>query len=504
MAAAIVVQRDFALGFKKEQFGPGRAVQVHDFEEWKDDTLAGVEVALLCKAILFPSLLFSRIRESLTPLARSTQFRTAYTLRLPAAYARARYVPFTLVEKGTLFDDFHITTGDGSELPTLAYGDYVQLVAALLRSLANSESKLVGQEFRANVEERLMNLIVSRAPSTDEDRAEQGEVVKAISALDWKNGQTKALVIAIANILTVHYAVIAEVKPMNESEAAAKPDAKTTVKTSHSEHRLIITTERRILPHNRPRFRWPYVAWVIEHVRRFVGVRPAQFDIPIEKSHLSKSYHMEFMGPPSTYLARQTLDGYDSEHSGYARLRSRLGQRYTHLYVRDASRGSIEQVLRIAFFERTPGSLGAATVSALASAVLITIAGILASSSSFPDAEPRGDLMAILLALPGVAAAWVGLDRGSLPFGGTAAARLSSVTSFLLSLAAASYYLGAISSPHWMHGLNILGARGVWAWLAGAALLNFWWISYSWLRRALLYAAVLDRPTDRAGRLLER
>jgi hypothetical protein len=157
----------------------------------------------------------------------------------------------------------------------------------------------------------------------------------------------------------------------------------------------------------------------------------------------------------------------------------------------------------MAFFERTPGTLGAATVSALAAAVLITIAGILASAESFPSSSPPGDPMAILLALPGVAAAWVGLERGNLPFGGTAAARLSSLTSFLLSLGAASYYLGAKSSSQWMSELDVLGAHGIWACFAGTALLNLFWISYSWLRRALLYAAVLDRRSDRAARLLE-
>jgi hypothetical protein len=55
------------------------------------------------------------------------------------------------------------------------------------------------------------------------------------------------------------------------------------------------------------------------------------FLFPLQKADLCNSYHLEFMGPENTYLARQRIVGWPQDSKSYGRLRARYGQRYAHL-----------------------------------------------------------------------------------------------------------------------------------------------------------------------------
>ncbi|MET9271032.1 hypothetical protein [Kribbella sp. NPDC003557] len=447
---------------------------------WRPSTVDAYQATVFIQGILFPKNLNSRIRETVSPLARATQFRTVYTLRLPRAGVREGtfFVPFMVVKKGRLFDDLQVESGEGAGRATLSYGDYLELVSVIFRHLANIDGKRALKRY-LGIEKELMTLVAGRAPVDD-----SGDLVdKLFREMDdgrLVRTRPRELMRAMANILIVHYAIVVKVPVSDVRE--------------DEQWEVLSTTERRLLPLHAPEFVDDWIAWLFDRFRRWFGVRPNHFMLPIEKAHLTPSYHLEFLGPPNTYLARQELQHYVPTLSSYMRMRPRLGQRYSHLYLRDATVDALTWKLRLAFFERPPGSFGAAGVTAIAAFCLIFIAGRVASSGA---TNIPGDVTAIMLSLPVVSSAWIGLERGKVPFGGTTASRISSLASFITSLAAASVYLRAVGSRSWTdESYSLLGAHGVWALLVGAAGLNCFWICYGWFRRSAIYSAMLSKQRN--------
>jgi hypothetical protein len=103
--------------------------------------------------------------------------------------------------------------------------------------------------------------------------------------------------------------------------------------------------------------------------------------------------------------------------------------------------------------------------------------------------------VAVLLAFPGVAAAWVGLESSSSAFGGTLAARLSAFTTLFVALSGTAAYLHAVPRLFSVdqEKVHLLGTEDVWALLLVISILNLGWIAYSWFRKSLLYTTVLAR-----------
>jgi hypothetical protein len=436
------------------------------------------QASTFLQGVLFPKMLNSRIRETVSPLARSTEFRTVYTLRLPRKNVRegTLFVPFMVVRKGRLFDDLHIEGADGAQRASLSYSEYLQLVSVILRYLARIDGRGALKRY-LTIEQRLMRMVADRAPAADADKL----VNKLFKQADGKRAtgtRARQLMKSMVKILIVHYAVVVKV-PIS------------AVREEH-QWEVLKTVERRLLPLASPKLSEDFIAWIFDKFRKLFGVRPSQFFLPIENAHRTPSYHLEFIGPPDTYLARQSIQDCEETPDFYLRMRPRLGQRYSHLYLRDAPNEAVNWRLRLSFFERPPGSVGIAAVTAMASLCLIFIAGRLASQGDLGDVP--GDVTAVLLAAPVVSSVWVGLERGKMPFGGTTATRLSSLVSFVTSLAAASLYLGAIGNENWLGSTySLFGARGVWTLLIGVAALNCFWICYGWLRRSVLYGAILAR-----------
>lgn len=445
---------------------------------WRPGVVEPRQAIVFMQGILFPKLLYSRIRETVSPLARAMSFHTVYTLRLPGSNVQdgALFVPFMVVKKGRLFDDLQITAADGSARASLSYADYLELVSVIMRYLARIDGRRAHSRYLL-IEQKLMRMIADRAPATDADAAVD-ELFRTMEHGRPARTPARQLMKSMAKILVVHYAVVVKVpvSPVREDE----------------QWEVLSATERRMLPLDSPEFSDDPIAWFFDRFRKGLGVRSNQFKVPIEKAHLTPSYHLEFVGPPDTYLAGQDLLNHVPEPSYYLRMRPRLGQRYSHFYVRDAPIDSANWRLRLSFFERPPGSFGAAAVTAIASFCLILIAGRLASHD--PALAVPGDVTAVLLSFPVVSSAWIGLERGKGPFGGTTASRLSSLVSFIASLASASIYLGAVASKPAVDGpYSLLGAKGIWAVLVGVSALNSLWICYGWLRRSVLYSAMLAK-----------
>ena len=104
------------------------------------------------------------------------------------------------------------------------------------------------------------------------------------------------------------------------------------------------------------------------------------------------------------------------------------------------------------------------------------------------------DVVAFLLAFPAVAAAWVGLERPSGAFAGTLAARMSAFVTLVTVLLSVAFYVHAIHLPKGSPDLKIAQASGPWALLLSLAALNAIWVTYAWVRRGILHAAIVNRP----------
>ena len=372
---------------------------------------------------------------------------------------------------------------DGAPCPSLTFVESTGIAAAVLRSLIREAGEDI--KYRRDLEHDVLHMLRGPAPVDSAAVHAAGELVGRLAGLV-DGSKSGRLAVAMVNRLIYHYAVIVQV-------------------SSSERWTIVRSNERQLLPMSTPKFyiKWPF-AFLLDRLRKTFGVRPNRFILPLQRASLCQSYHLEFMGPHGTYLARQRLIGLGESSSTYCRLRARFGQRCAHLYMRGASsREPIRARLELSFFERPPGSLGAAAIASLTLAALVLVGGRLSGVT----AKPPGDLLAVLLAVPGAAAAWVGLDRPGGAFGGTLAARMSAFATLFLALLAGAQYLGALPDPFSGGGLTLLGTSDGWAFLAGAALLNLFWISYAWLPRSVLYTALLARedpplaPIPRRGRI---
>ena len=467
----------FRLAFRDDPFQPGVALMTKKPRVYPVDPSM---VNLYTTALLFPQVVKMRIKDRISPATRALSVETEYSLQLPSSVAGATVpVPLLVLKKGTLLDDVTFTGPDGAPCPSLNFVESTAIAAAVLRSLIHE----AGQEdkYRRELEMDVLEMLRSPAPVGAASVHAAGELVGRLAGLV-DTSKSGRLAVAMVNRLIYHYAVIIQV--------------------SNSERWTVVrSNERQLLPTSTPKFhiKWPF-AFLLDRLRKTFGVRPNRFILPLQRASLCQSYHLEFMGPHGTYLARQRLIGLGVDSSTYCRLRARFGQRYAHLYMRGApSREPIHARLELSFFERPPGSLGAAAIASLTLAALVLVGGRISETPG----SPRGDLLAVLLAVPGAAAAWVGLDRPGGAFGGTLAARMSAFATLFLALLGGAQYLKALPDPFTPGDLALLGTSDGWAFLSGAALLNLFWISYAWLRRSVLYTALLARDDPHSHQFRE-
>jgi len=161
-------------------------------------------------------------------------------------------------------------------------------------------------------------------------------------------------------------------------------------------------------------------------VRYLFGLRPHEHVVQIVEHLWSQSYHLEFWAPKETYVFScdvEASDGFDpEEHAGSIVTFPETGTRgcdYAHIYIRETSRASYRNRLPLeAIFdcrEKPPGMLGNIAVVAFAEALLIWVIGW-HLDSFFPAGPPptsTTDVAAVLLALPGVVAGFLGTQFAS-------------------------------------------------------------------------------------------
>lgn len=235
-----------------------------------------------------------------------------------------------------------------------------------------------------------------------------------------------------------------------------------------------------------------------DRIRRLLGIRPAIIGGFLRNANRAASYHIQIRGPEGSYLARQRIaqapsgEQVDLSDSQYA-LRSRLGQRVAHLYIRNGKNFK-RRYLVCHFFERVPGSLGAATMSALGAAVLVVI-GAITSLGYGHLGRTSPDLVAVLLAFPAIAGGWLGLDQVHNIFGGVLMARMSLIVTIVTALTASAFYALGPSDTGSTAAFSARPGLAVWMMLSGVAIINLAACMGGWLLRANVEAHFVKQVT---------
>jgi hypothetical protein len=169
----------------------------------------------------------------------------------------------------------------------------------------------------------------------------------------------------------------------------------------------------------------------LDSLRYLLGLRPYKHNLTLTEHRLAQSYHLEFRAPADQYLFECSVSPVeDRRNAGRAKgnlvvfPRGGSGARdYAHVYVRQAqserptSRAPL--LVRLDCREKAPGLLGIVAMIVVAQALLIWFVGAF-HHYYFPDDQVTGasastsasaastDVPALLFALPGLAAAWLG------------------------------------------------------------------------------------------------
>lgn len=439
-----------------------------------------------------------RIRETVEILGDTPQLRvTRHKLYYVGPDApRVLLIPLARVEKGTLLDDFIVTDGCGNIVPTLPYNRFRGLLALALDGLVetamhnSADDEAVDSERKKEVVGNLVRIICGRhrprcSPGQSPD--EKNAVEAAARAINEALDSISSLPITptwqrrIRNFCDQqvdYYIIVAEI-PVNTSGLG---DGHLTLTYSHRVPFDAMTTEK-------------------ERSRGFFGLKPSTIDIPLNLFAFQvETYHQEIVAEPGQYVFDHHLERLDSgdpvkqadlqteKFMPYVRLYHGADARpNAHLYIRRQvgappssvsetnhaeeatsksgdSAGAKPPAARtfpsrlksvVAFREIPPGTVGAATIIALASAGIIsffalTHAGLDIDPNAQGDqaqseqikATLNSDVPALLLALPAFVGVLIGswLDLSHL--------RRASLTTYLaltmtmfLSLGSALYFV---------------------------------------------------------------
>lgn len=491
--------------------------------------LSHEEVALIATAITDPATIVPRIKEYVVPRTRAIDSQSDYWLTFEVeGDADAIWFPIITPNKGDLIDHFRVKLTDGTEVPTTTFEESIGMVMACIDKLAAQFGEEVFNRYLQSVREHLVAAVASRGSAVGDPQ--HAQTLGMLSGVLGPEEPLTSLPVLMASELIMKYAVFAKLpvgcnwtaEAVKASRAiaaeratasgvaadAVQDDAREPVSnvTTHGRRtvNVVVRTNIRSVPFRRVVGRAGY-AW--RYVREIVGVRENTFDHSLEQAARTQSYHLEFLGPEGTYLAEQV---FEPELSGnppfrYSRSRGRHGQRYAHWYIRGATAGVREFVLRFRFHERPPGSIGTATIAALASLVgiyatsRVALANHTSTALWWPISQPTSpgsDAVALLVALPGLAFGVLEIGRSRGMTGGAVTAKISAATTFMLScIATLLYFVGHI--PSWTNADRHISYPTAWTILLVLSSTNWIMAASSWLRQSMHYSYLLRNDIDK-------
>lgn len=461
--------------------------------------LTATEARVFAFAILRPSELWQRITESFETDQQTMRQRVTIQGYLPRRLRKRDAVertpmptesvllPVLIPLKGELSDKLTLTAADGSALPALSYGEYLQMTAKVLRMFLLMGYGLDRGEplpaEAAEVERRALQRLMHRGKWVPDGDRHPADLIERLPAV---HSVPVMLAAELVRALCDRYALVALV-PMENG-------------------RFVVSYERTIVPgvHFADRERPGWRAGLTRWLRVLLGASPVDLTLRLDNATICKSYHLVVNCPAGLYLGEQTSSGLieaqaaalgDGEIPPYSRFRRRAGQQYAHFYSRffrpaDASGPTPEVKFR--FFEVPPGSLFRAAVAAATCFFLILLVGIVVSRAT--DHDPGTDAPAFLLAFPAVAATWLGCEAPAKRlFEGTLAARLSLIVTAASSVAASGLFMFYSADTRWPDvawpgGGSVLGITEIsWSALALLAFLNAFIVVYMSLRQTCNY-----------------
>ncbi|MGH3633245.1 MAG: hypothetical protein ACRDTS_03930, partial [Mycobacterium sp.] len=454
-------------------------------------------------------------------------------------------IPLARVEKGTLLDDFAVTDGLGNTVPTLPHNRIRGLLALALEGLVRTaihDSKLGSptlhspQQTSEAIIRDLIKLIFGKrrshrragqstegGNSVNETELEIEKVLDTISSLPvslkWANRIKN-----FCNQYIDYYVIVAETSANN----AALKDGYFTLTYSH---------------------RVPFDADTAKNQkwRRFFGLMPSVIDIPLNAFAFQvEAYHQEIIAEPGQYVFDHHLERLDSRDSvnqndletedfkPYVRLYHDADARpNAHLYIRrqlgaPPATGPSARLAKpfpsrlksvVELREIPPGTLGAATMIALASATIISFFAITHTGLGIdPDvpsdriaaeqikATLNSDVPALLLALPAFVGVLIGswLDLSRL--------RKASLTTYLaltmtmfLSLGSALYFI--FDTNHKLptaltltvHGFENIKLTTDWIWLTlmAVSITHFLFLLRTVIDLSRYYSKCLQKRIDK-------
>lgn len=415
----------------------------------------------------------SRIHEFVRPYTRSTAVRSLYTIDLAKAPSRGHIVlPVFATARGQLEDGLTVSRDGDRPLATLSSTEAAVYTAAVVRSAIKAAGGRAWAVYRGDrsLEREVLGFLSRSSAVAMMDEADQQEdalrfaqLLDAILRLPGKRESPLYRVVLLLAALYQSYPHVVSIGPDDVDETVAGRSITIAVER-RTTPALTLASWRRLFEgarvYARRRRSWrSAIAYLLrfgrgklmDQVRLVFGVRSNRLAHSLGNATRAQSYHLEFAGPEDTYMARQRIEnikGWEEEldliASAQARAAPALGQRHSHLHIRNAGRHLGRFRYSVAYFERTPGSMAIAFVSA-ASSLLISL--IVAFGSEFAAAS--GDvvtegvatgngssLFELLFAFPIVGAAAGALRPGRSQWGGVLAARVANLVTIAVSVVA--------------------------------------------------------------------
>jgi len=428
-----------------------------------------------------------RTSQVVTLTTRSHRIHTTHMLVIPQDLAGKRLaIPVARAVKGQLIDEFKAYDNSDTRLSALPQEESVAHFLACIRAMILDEEVLktyhAGIDGKEALESNVARLICKLNTTDEEIRKLRQNLISQIRV----DGAVAELITLLLVRLRSDYPqlIMVKVPECDESEK----------RLGRSIH-IQIAWEKRSLPMLEPG--GSFTERLADHVRLFLGVRPAIVTCSLMESTRCRSYHLELFGPEGTYLARQRLvdAGGSNAREPVKDIKynwlDRYGQEYGHLYIRNRHPGDLRRLQYSAhFYERSPGSIAPAALSAIAAAGLISLAAaiklIIRENSNVP-----ADIVAILLTLPIVAGSWAGIEASGGIFGGALNAKLSRMATMALSVFAAAYYILFNGEVDGHRAWSEREGSNIWIALGSLAVLNAVLSSASWFIRTNAQAALM-------------
>lgn len=513
----------------------GRSLATELQREAAQDPVSQRQATLFIMAIRTPAKIRQRIVEKYVPGQRTLSNKGSIEIQVPRIFLAGGHehdpvgslsetfpFPIFVSPKGLMYDNLEIFDCDGARLSTLSHREYLGLVAGVLRYLLAAayggqlpQDRVLYAE-ATRVELDALELITKRRNDRRLDKKavkvlddETAAVVARVLDLEdvpEENRLSLEIAADVITILSKRYAIVAPLRmPANG--------------------RTLLTYKRSVIPALKEAEGQYRVGHAKEYVRHLIGARPVDVRLALDNAGICHSYHIEVQGPDGLYLANQRMileagpsgpaprsdgpgHGEPYQFKPYYRFRSRLGQSYAHFYGRHfPSANKSAEVLRLefSFYEVPPGSDFSAAVAAASAAFLIGLIGFVLSHS-IPDGDGKlsvgSDAAVLLLAFPGVAASWLGIDQaGARLFDSSLSARISLIGTAAFSVAASALYIinssgieSQIFGRRLGAGVSLLGInRAWWVGLTALAVINTLCIAHRWLYRSWRYAHLAQR-----------